>query len=351
MKFLNKQEQVIDLKLTQYGKSLLSTGKLRPVYYAFFDDGILYDGSRAGLTEAQNSIQYRIKNETLYMKDTKDYLSPDEKDGSLSAVPGEGSVIDQLLFDFNSTFENQLGASSNNKPGPPAWQVSLLQSTLTSSAIVLTSSANSRNLPIPQLNIDSDSISYRVSVVEDDNSALLDGTQCEIDDIINQDLALFPDGTRLKAEEGSILIEVEEANSLSLMKNFDFELFEVISVTGSIRSVTDKQILRPLKFFKFDSQVQDGILLDNDAAFKNFDNLDKVDDSFASYYLDILVDSEVDKSLICSPGKKVRKANTLFIKDPIHCDDTEMSSRTTVYDPLDDDDMQAFKDSLGEDCD
>ena len=43
MKFLNKQEQVIDLQLTQYGKYLLSTGKFKPVFYAFFDDGILYD--------------------------------------------------------------------------------------------------------------------------------------------------------------------------------------------------------------------------------------------------------------------------------------------------------------------
>jgi len=42
-KFLNKKEQVIDFQLTPYGVQRLSVGKLSPEYYAFFDDGILYD--------------------------------------------------------------------------------------------------------------------------------------------------------------------------------------------------------------------------------------------------------------------------------------------------------------------
>ena len=39
-KFLNKKEQVYDLKLTSYGHYLLSVGKFKPVYYEFFDDNI-----------------------------------------------------------------------------------------------------------------------------------------------------------------------------------------------------------------------------------------------------------------------------------------------------------------------
>ena len=41
MEFFNKKEEVIDLQLTQYGKYLLSLGKFKPVYYAFYDDGIV----------------------------------------------------------------------------------------------------------------------------------------------------------------------------------------------------------------------------------------------------------------------------------------------------------------------
>ena len=34
-KFLNKKEQVIDFKLTPYGKQRLSVGQFEPVFYSF----------------------------------------------------------------------------------------------------------------------------------------------------------------------------------------------------------------------------------------------------------------------------------------------------------------------------
>ena len=40
MSYLDPKEQVIDLKLTSYGKYLLAIGKLKPTFYAFFDDGL-----------------------------------------------------------------------------------------------------------------------------------------------------------------------------------------------------------------------------------------------------------------------------------------------------------------------
>ena len=61
MKFLNKKEQVIDLEITPYGKSLLSMGRFKPEYYAFFDDDVLYDSQYAGAAEHQNSASVRIR--------------------------------------------------------------------------------------------------------------------------------------------------------------------------------------------------------------------------------------------------------------------------------------------------
>jgi len=43
MEFFNKKEEVIEVQLTEYGKYLLSLGRMRPAYYSFFDDDILYD--------------------------------------------------------------------------------------------------------------------------------------------------------------------------------------------------------------------------------------------------------------------------------------------------------------------
>jgi hypothetical protein len=58
-KFLNKKERVIDFKLTSYGKQRLAAGRFKPSYYAFFDDGIVYDSQYAGFTEGQNQIDQK----------------------------------------------------------------------------------------------------------------------------------------------------------------------------------------------------------------------------------------------------------------------------------------------------
>ena len=67
-KFLDKKERVIDFQLTPYGKHRLSIGKLKPTFYAFFDQGILYDSNYAGFKEAQNNINHRIKNKTQFIE-------------------------------------------------------------------------------------------------------------------------------------------------------------------------------------------------------------------------------------------------------------------------------------------
>ena len=41
MSFFNKKEDVIEIQLTQHGKYLLSKGRFKPAYYAFYDDDII----------------------------------------------------------------------------------------------------------------------------------------------------------------------------------------------------------------------------------------------------------------------------------------------------------------------
>ena len=46
MEFFNKKEEVIELKLTQFGRFMLSKGKFKPTFYSFFDDNVLYNSER-----------------------------------------------------------------------------------------------------------------------------------------------------------------------------------------------------------------------------------------------------------------------------------------------------------------
>ena len=61
MEYFNKKEDVLDIELTPFGELLLSQGEFKPEYYAFYDDGILYDANYAGVSEIQNEVKKRIK--------------------------------------------------------------------------------------------------------------------------------------------------------------------------------------------------------------------------------------------------------------------------------------------------
>ena len=60
MSFFDKKQEVIDIKITQFGKNLLARGFFKPVYYRFFDDDILYNSECAGFSEEQNEAEERI---------------------------------------------------------------------------------------------------------------------------------------------------------------------------------------------------------------------------------------------------------------------------------------------------
>ena len=58
-KFLDKKETVIDYQMTPYGNYLLSTGIVKPAYYAFYDSNILYDKKYARGTYCKSaSVSY-----------------------------------------------------------------------------------------------------------------------------------------------------------------------------------------------------------------------------------------------------------------------------------------------------
>ena len=75
MSFFNKKEEVLQIKLTQYGKHLLSKGKLNPAYYSFFDDTVLYDPEWALYEEHQNETEGRIQENTPMLKTFNNYHS------------------------------------------------------------------------------------------------------------------------------------------------------------------------------------------------------------------------------------------------------------------------------------
>ena len=123
-KFLDKKERVFDIKLTTYGRHLLSRGTFKPSYYTFFDSEILYDKDYArsgdpasqiktniqlsGTLEPQNDIHERIKSNTQYLEsfvnfreveETPEYmfLNNDLWEGFGSITSGRGALAKSEL--------------------------------------------------------------------------------------------------------------------------------------------------------------------------------------------------------------------------------------------------------------
>ena len=93
MTFFNKKEDVISIELTPHGRKLLSKGKLKPAYYAFFDDDILYDSQRGGFTETNSETKARIISETPSMRPQTNYKGVESKIENMRSHETENNLL------------------------------------------------------------------------------------------------------------------------------------------------------------------------------------------------------------------------------------------------------------------
>ena len=158
-KFLNKKEQVYDLKLTGYGHYLLSIGKFKPIYYTFCDDNVLYDAQYAGISERQNETHDRIKNQTPYLEGLT--LFQDLENLSLDSTSEEINFYSSDVTATQKTPRKDILRTSamigdgniNGEPQKaPAWKVVALQGSISSSTTHEQDEQSATG--IPQINID-----------------------------------------------------------------------------------------------------------------------------------------------------------------------------------------------------
>ena len=178
MSYLDPKEDVIDLELTSYGKYLLSIGKLKPSFYAFFDDDVIYDQAYAGVTtEKQSDIEPRIQEETpkfstqavfsgrdveIFNKNpnvVNDLIIGSEflSEGSIyEAAVEQGKIKIQDQAEHDEILQHPLGRSDTMKEFAPAWNVAFLKAPLSASSETLTvfSSRGNKTVNIPQLDRD-----------------------------------------------------------------------------------------------------------------------------------------------------------------------------------------------------
>lgn len=259
MSFLNKKEQVLDIELTQYGKYMLSKGRLKPMFYVFSDDEVLYNVEYAGGTkESDGESSDRIQKDTqrshaLYEHDGVEtrvltlnghdinklrghgFLA--QKTGRVEKLPisslyGTDFILqDKMGLDDRNLVRNFIGRSSMGEQDIPSWKVdSLLDGRL--SSVNISSSSPNVGIKRPVLNYEVDYEFNAEKVGSGDKGYVSDDFERLTG--FEKDL-VFKDNVKVIVDDDKILLSVIEQNVPYEKQNFDFSFFEVIE------SILDKK--------------------------------------------------------------------------------------------------------------
>lgn len=349
MGFFNRKEEVLDLQLTPHGKYLLSKGKMKPEYYAFFDDDILYDREYAGPDEVQNDISDRIKTtarprtqynfrgiETEVVKNIED-IRQNRAAGFSDEMRTQQAYAVKHVLDAMPIGTSQLG---NEKA--PAWQVYFLKGEISGSDRLYSPDATLQKytppVNIPQIQTD---VIYETAVREHNPLSTSDVENDEADQgfLINgQEGYQFEDGSEVYVKDKQFLvIELIEENSEFLSSNFDIEVFKVEEIKDGNGNNTGQENLIPLYFHKEPMPAfyvdKNNILVENSTVNnrQRGSELFSLDTDMVEYYLQIDTDGEIDEEIMCELDPP-DTAKGIYSRRLYECA-TDFNQRQNIYQP------------------
>ena len=365
MSFFDKKEEVLDIQLTQFGKQLLSMGKFKPAYYAFFDDDILYDSEYGGTDENRALAGDRIRNETPNTKVQYVYSGIEtnfEKAKQLIRMDREPlSQQLQPTVEKHYALSAPLGNSSLSEENSPAWNISFLKGEI--SGTVEYKSGKHATLRIPQ--IQTETVKYYTYAVYSDNidneDALLDINDPDGEDAVKPPILVdelppnsagnftslssrFEDGSSISVESDFILISVDEQNTDLLKENFDIEVF--IEETDPS---TGQEVYTQLFFEEKCRLVDDNNILLDEEQFEPAE-FEINDPSFVNHFFHVYVDDEIGQDVLCGlvPPKE---RETMFPANFFDCEDID--GAIVSEDIQQDEDLyitDVTEDDVDEDC-
>jgi len=316
-KFLNKKEQVIDLKLTTYGHYLMSLGTFKPAYYAFFDNNIIYDGACANISESQNDIFNRIKYNTPYvegqtlfvdLEERKTNAQPEVNFFDLDITPTKEKVRPNAFRYDKAIGDAHLNGRELDLDA--AWKIVLLNG-----QIVSVRDRDALNkINVPQVDIE---LYYKKTIT----AGGMDLDASEVLSVIDiTDSFVDENAIGLKADDA--VIYVDEMNTDILNQNFDIEIFEIVPSSfvndeGNIQEGTSS-FMR--KYYQKDiPQIVDGMMM----MPRKIENVyEQLPSSSVEYYFDLYTDVDVDRKIACENINRYNK-QSYYIDLDLDCEGIE----------------------------
>tara|TARA_A100001515_G_scaffold81178_1_gene64348 strand:- start:10402 stop:11358 length:957 start_codon:yes stop_codon:yes gene_type:complete len=292
MNFFDRKEEVLELKLTSYGKSLLSRGEFNPTHYAFFDDDIIYDsqyvsdGTDSQIEHSTKSsdrirkairpkVQYNYAGAETHIKKLHgmSYTTPDNGTNINASVPKELSLEQKLkalenpppAADNHYSMGLPMGSSKLNSDKVPAWDAKFIKGEILTPITDYTGSSGL--LKIPQLDV---VVYYDITTnqfVGEETPNVAEG------------ITVFPDNSYLQVEKDCVLVDLREFNSLFDNENFEIEVYKTVGEELNLDT--------PLLF-------ADAKKVTNDVYYsENTKSTIDVGEGHVEYYFDIRVDDEI----------------------------------------------------------
>jgi hypothetical protein len=297
MTFFDKKQDVLKIELTPYGRSLLSNGRLMPKYYAFFDDDILYDIECVGGTETQNQIKNRISQETPRLRPQRDLLSPEGLISNFEREDGSSRPHSKVSLNY---LTEPIGTSDGTENNASSWNLTTLLGEIDSIDPTL-QTQESYLRQIPQINM---TLEYTMQVRNTRDDSPVRG---QISTPTAPASRVFEDGTYIELIEEQIIARILEENGFKFKEGLEIEafLFEEDDIT-----------LIPLKLDVETKTIVDDMLVDPDET-----NID-IDDTYLSYYINLLFDENIPDADICKGISRLKKEDILLDIE-VECEDEE----------------------------
>jgi len=342
MLFANKKEEVIDIELTPHGRYLLSLGRLKPVYYSFHDNNILYDGRYAEIVEYTKDIEDRIQHDTPQPKTLNTRASREKNTKRIfetnlalaSSVDRAAELASVAQMNEQKTFlaTHPIGTCSPTTDQAPKWSIKVLNGEISGSIPYLTSSY--QTLEIPQIDID---VVYKTAILDVNDPGLV--LPIKPDPALSSNV--YSDGTYVAIDPDHLLLEILEENTEYNKTNFEVEVFEVenedyVSAKAGLSGTeVRQQELKPLFFKKPVENIVNNILVDDVELPKP----PAIGDNprMVNYYFNVFVDEEIDPADICEAKEELDKKNLFVDLDVVCAPNAATPTRYDVYtgpDPL-----------------
>jgi hypothetical protein len=343
MSFFDKKEDVLDLKLTPYGRHLLSRGKLKPAYYAFFDDDVVYNThlqTTASVTDEDNSdLKNRIINETPSIKPQYTMLSVEteltdntvqelwniaEDDQNEYNTKKYVNIYDTQFrptTDQNTKFlQNSIGSSKPSVNKAPRWDVQFITGEINESLTTNFTSSSPRGayndtnpsasvLQIPQLDVE---IEWEIETASQNDS---DYDEAGVANVSNVNINFYQDGSYLKYTEGQVIARFLEKNGFVKKDSYEIQVFKYDKEEDTDGNANYTNTFRRLKFMNKKNLEVRRYKIDRDILIKDpFSTTLTEDSSTVEYYFDLRVDEEIPLDDICK-GLDELKSEDIFVDD------------------------------------